>query len=113
MEPDAEALRARLAELAAVGGVLESLTVEGHSEMPTVELVETRGEEHEPQPVGERELLGATAPIYRWERLDPGAVLTGPALLESETNSCTVPDGWQARLDPYGNALLERSGKGA
>ncbi len=39
--------------------------------------------------------------------LTPGRAREGPARLESETNSCTIPAGWTVRIDGYGNAILE------
>jgi len=46
-----------------------------------------------------------------WEDLRPGATANGPAVLESATNSCLVPAGWSVRIDGFGNALLQRSGR--
>jgi acetophenone carboxylase len=59
-----------------------------------------------PQPVEERE-HAVEGDVLVWEELAAGARATGPARLESDTNTCTVPDGWTVRIDGYGNALLE------
>jgi N-methylhydantoinase A/oxoprolinase/acetone carboxylase beta subunit len=45
--------------------------------------------------------------VLNWDELPPGAKANGPARLESETNSCAIPAGWSARIDGYGNAILE------
>ena len=49
-----------------------------------------------------------TGDVLVWEQLKPGATAGGPARLESDTNTCTVPDGWSVRIDGYDNAILER-----
>ncbi|HET6549836.1 MAG TPA: hypothetical protein VFG79_15330, partial [Solirubrobacter sp.] len=47
--------------------------------------------------------------VLTWEQLKPGATANGPTRLESDTNTCTVPDGWTVRIDGYENAILERT----
>jgi N-methylhydantoinase A/oxoprolinase/acetone carboxylase beta subunit len=42
--------------------------------------------------------------------LHPGVTVRGPARLESDTNTCTVPPGWDVRIDGYDNAILYREG---
>jgi N-methylhydantoinase A/oxoprolinase/acetone carboxylase beta subunit len=61
----------------------------------------------EPQPQAEQP-HEATGDVLVWEQLRPGATAHGPARLESDTNTCTVPAGWTARIDGYDNAILER-----
>jgi len=34
-------------------------------------------------------------------------------VLESETNTCTIREGWSLHIDGFGNALLERTGQEA
>jgi N-methylhydantoinase A/oxoprolinase/acetone carboxylase beta subunit len=66
-------------------------------------------EERQPaQAAGTRALAGAQADVLVWEDLRPGATASGPAVLESETNTCTILAGWTARIDGYGNAILRR-----
>ena len=43
-----------------------------------------------------------------WEDLKPGATASGPARLESDTNTCAIPAGWAVRIDGYDNAILQR-----
>jgi len=51
--------------------------------------------------------------VLTWEHLHPGATMDGPAVLESETNTCTIREGWSLHIDGFGNALLERTGQEA
>ena len=60
----------------------------------------------EPQPQAETPDT-VSGDVLDWDELTPGAKASGPARLESETNSCTVPAGWSVRIDGYGNAILE------
>jgi N-methylhydantoinase A len=46
------------------------------------------------------------ARIYKWESLQPGATVRGCALLESETSTYFVPEGWSLTIDSFGNAQL-------
>ena len=59
-----------------------------------------------PQSAEEREHT-VEGDVLVCEDLAAGARASGPARLESDTNTCTVPDGWTVRIDGYGNALLE------
>ena len=47
--------------------------------------------------------------VLVWEQLAPGAHAAGPARLESDTNTCTIPAGWTVRIDGYGNAILSET----
>ncbi len=62
----------------------------------------------QPEPVGERPAGDGTLAVYDWDALSPGAVLEGPSILESDTNTCTVPAGWTLTVDELGNVRLER-----
>ena len=72
------------------------VTVRGYSPVPT----------YTPHPQGEHHHR-VEGDVLVWEELTPGATATGPARLESDTNSCTIPAGWTVRIDGYGNAILE------
>ncbi len=61
-----------------------------------------------PQPAAEREHT-VEGDVLIWEDLAPGATATGPARLESETNSCAIPAGWAVRIDGHNNAILEQA----
>jgi N-methylhydantoinase A len=71
----------------------------------------------EPDPTGartgEREVffreLGGTAPtaVFRWERLRPGHVIRGPAVVEAATTSTLLHPEQRASVDGLGNLILE------
>jgi N-methylhydantoinase A len=48
----------------------------------------------------------APTPIHRRDELEPGAVLPGPALVDSATTTCAVPPGWTLLIDEYGAQRL-------
>jgi N-methylhydantoinase A len=49
-----------------------------------------------------------TVPLWDRQQLPAGAHLRGPALLVEETATHLLAPGWQARVDSWGNLLLER-----
>lgn len=97
---------AALAGLRRSGSVLERVAVRGAYTVPRFEPEPSALERYEPQRQGERHLLGTQAAIYDWEQLKPGALVRGPAVLESGTNTCTVPDGWALEVDGLLNGVL-------
>ena len=46
--------------------------------------------------------------LYERDRLDPGAVLAGPAIVEQFDATTVVPPGWHALVNRYSNLILER-----
>ncbi len=48
------------------------------------------------------------APVQRWESMNVGDRLVGPAMVNGDTLTCPVPPGWGLRVDDYGNAELRR-----
>lgn len=48
------------------------------------------------------------APLHRRDSIDPGEVITGPAIIAEDNATTVVDDGWQARLDADGNLVLRR-----
>lgn len=46
-------------------------------------------------------------PVYRAAALLPGNVIDGPAIIEPTTTTIVVHPGQRARVDPYGNIVLE------
>jgi acetophenone carboxylase len=78
--------------------VTDHVIVRGYSPVPTYE----PASQQETQQHHEGDVL-------TWEQLKPGATAHGPTRLESDTNTCTVPDGWTVRIDGYENAILERT----
>lgn len=45
-------------------------------------------------------------PVYRWESLDPGASIQGPALVISSNSTFFVDHGWRFIQDQHGNARV-------
>jgi N-methylhydantoinase A len=58
-----------------------------------------------------RELSGYTpTAVYSWDRLRPGNVVSGPAVIEAVTTSALVLPSYVARVDGLNNLVLERDG---
>jgi N-methylhydantoinase A/oxoprolinase/acetone carboxylase beta subunit len=51
------------------------------------------------------------AQVFRWESLQPGNQVAGPAILEGANTTYFIPDAWTATLDGLGNAMVRRSSK--
>jgi N-methylhydantoinase A len=49
------------------------------------------------------------AAVYDRERLDPGAQLEGPALVEGVDTTIVVPEGFTLSIDGFATAVLEAS----
>jgi acetophenone carboxylase len=77
--------------------IADRVIVRGYASVPTFD----------PQPRAE-EARDVSGEVLVWEDLRPGARASGPARLESDTNTCTIPAGWSVRIDGYDNAILER-----
>lgn len=54
-----------------------------------------------------------SCPIFRWENLNPGSTIHGPALVVSGNSTTLINDGWSWFLDKEDNAILTRKRKGA
>jgi len=105
-ELEPERVKAALSE--AGSGTIERVAVRGVSPVPRVELKEEPGEPHDAKARSSRDVLGAEAEVYDWNDLSAGATIMGPAMLESETNTCYVPGGWRLQMDGFGNAILRK-----
>lgn len=46
------------------------------------------------------------SPIYVYNRLQPGAVIEGPAILEQENSTIAVPPGYVGKIDHYHNLII-------
>ncbi len=46
--------------------------------------------------------------IYEFEKLRPGSVVEGPAILEGVDTTYVIPRGWTFKVDEYGNGVMER-----
>jgi acetophenone carboxylase len=109
----ADDVRGTVRALRAEGaGVVDRVAVRGFSPMPTFAPEPAKEEPHAAHAAGTRALGSGPADVLVWEDLGPGATATGPAVLESATNACTVPAGWTVRIDGYDNAILHRGGEG-
>ncbi len=105
-ELEPEAVKAALSE--AGSGTIERVAVRGVLPVPRLEPTEEPSRPHDAQPGSNRTVLGEEARVYDWADLSPGAAISGPAMLESETNTCYVADGWKLRMDGFGNAVLRK-----
>ena len=61
---------------------------------------------------GTRKILGGSssgdAQVYRWEALEPGNRVLGPAILEGINTTYFVPEGWAMFVDRFGNGALTK-----
>jgi acetophenone carboxylase len=111
--PEPEGARDAVDALRGAGGVVERVCVRGLSPVPRYEPRPEPTDVHAAPVAGRRTIAGGEAAVLTWEHLRPGATMDGPAVLESETNTCTIPKGWSLHIDGFGNALLERTGQEA
>jgi N-methylhydantoinase A len=51
---------------------------------------------------------GVPATLYERDRLDPGAVLAGPAIVEQFDATTSIPPGWHATVDGLRNLILTK-----
>ena len=51
----------------------------------------------------------AEATLYERDRLDIGATVTGPAIVEQFDATTVIPAGWTGRVDGYRNLILEKA----
>jgi N-methylhydantoinase A/oxoprolinase/acetone carboxylase beta subunit len=56
---------------------------------------------------------GGTAQILRWESLQPGDAVAGPAVLEGEQTTYFISEGWAMTLDSMGNGAVRLGGQSA
>ena len=52
--------------------------------------------------------ISANAILYERERLEIGATLSGPALIEQFDATTVIPPGWSGQVDGYRNLILRR-----
>ncbi|CAG4883888.1 Acetophenone carboxylase alpha subunit [Georgfuchsia toluolica] len=48
-------------------------------------------------------------PVCRWENMNVGDTIAGPAMINGDTLTCPVPPNWALQVDAYGNAELRRA----
>lgn len=51
----------------------------------------------------------SATPVHRWEAMNVGDTVRGPAVVNGATLTCPVPPEWTLRVDDYGNAELRRT----
>ncbi len=58
---------------------------------------------------GAKKSLGSLhAVLYERDRLDIGATITGPAIVEQFDATTVIPPGWSGKVDGYRNLILQR-----
>lgn len=91
---------------------IEMLSVEAIGGAENVADPEGTGPETEVEPADQIPLHGNGAwqkvPLYRREALAVGQVVTGPAIITESTGTNSLEPGWRARVDTFGNLILER-----
>jgi N-methylhydantoinase A/oxoprolinase/acetone carboxylase beta subunit len=51
------------------------------------------------------------ARVFRWESLEPGNTVSGPAVLEGLSTTYFIPEAWTLVVDRFGNSAINRSGR--
>ncbi|MBT5666518.1 MAG: hydantoinase/oxoprolinase family protein, partial [Rhodospirillaceae bacterium] len=95
--------------------VVDSCRLVAHGELTSLSLPKgepTGGDIATAQRGSRRVYLGAwiDAPCYWFDDLTPGMRLNGPAMIDSESTTVTLPDGVAADIDPYGSLVVTRTG---
>jgi N-methylhydantoinase A len=61
------------------------------------------------RPVHFRGVGVVEVPVYARERLEAGMAFAGPAIVDQADTTCVVAPAFRARVDPFGNLILERA----
>ena len=75
-------------------------------------LASIRSSDVKPEPSGERVVLPPdetgvrTVPVYRRDRLSPGAGMVGPAIIEEPSSTTLVLKDMEVTVDPYDNMVI-------
>ncbi len=93
-------------EVEIVVAKLEAVGLVQKPRLPSGQMVE-----HRPEPAGRREVYfedegWRPTPIYRREKLRPGAVVEGPAIIESYESTVLVPPGFTSRVDSWYSLII-------
>ena len=90
------------------------LTARGLVERPRIERTPLAGADPGAAQIGRRDIYVeaaegfAPAAIYDFERLAPGNVVAGPAVIQTPITTIVVQSGQAGRLDAYRNVIIER-----
>jgi N-methylhydantoinase A len=93
---------------------LELIRLQVKKAMPKPRLVEhpMRGTDSSRARIGTRQVLWGSrsgeAHVYRWESLQSGNCVEGPAVLEGLNTTYFIPDRWTMVLDRFGNGVVTR-----
>jgi N-methylhydantoinase A/oxoprolinase/acetone carboxylase beta subunit len=49
------------------------------------------------------------ATLYERDRLDIGAMVVGPAIVEQFDATTVIPPGWSGRVDGFSNLILQKA----
>jgi 5-oxoprolinase (ATP-hydrolysing) len=93
--------------------IVESIEVEAIAVMARPEEHAQLLREHTPTASDHRDIWfdgeRQRTPVFRRTELQPGATLTGPALIVESNATTVVEPGWQATVNAFDHLLLERS----
>jgi N-methylhydantoinase A len=88
------------------GTNLVRLAVRGTVAMPHADARPHQHTAGSPEPFAMRDVRGRQAACYDWDQLGPGDQIRGPAMLETGTNTVSVPPGFQLRIDEHLNGIV-------
>jgi N-methylhydantoinase A len=82
------------------------LQASGQSEKPTLAAQPLGAVDATPARLKEVSIEGETLTVYERDRLQPGMIFAGAALVVQTDATTYVPLDWQASVDGYGNLIL-------
>jgi N-methylhydantoinase A len=92
---------------------LELIRLRARKTMPKPQMTEQPSSGAAPEQIGTRKIAWGSgsgeAQVLRWESLQPGNTIAGPAVLEGVNTTYFVPEGWTMMMDRFRNASLIRS----
>ncbi len=88
---------------------VESIKVIATDRFPEEPRKRGKIKDYNPEPVKFQEAFmddrWENIPVYQWEKLKPGATLTGPCLLNSEFTTVVINRGWDFNINKYFQAV--------
>ena len=92
---------------------VELIRLRARKAMTKPQMIEQPSSGAAPEQIGVRKIAWGSrsgeAQLLRWESLQPGNTIIGPALLEGVNTTYFVPHGWTMMMDRFRNASLIRS----